>query len=304
MDRGVRKSIERHGYDYPYLKVEEYLKKGDITFANLESPLTSRDTAVLKDRALIFKGDIENGRSLKAAGFNILNLANNHTLDYGPEGLIDTLEVLEENGILPLGAGLNAQEARQPVFVNIKGITVGFLGYSQFPPEGYLYFSDRPEVARINPDTISAEITRAKESCDFLVISFHWGKEYDVYPSEFQKSLARLAVDRGGDLILGHHPHVLQSMEKYQGKLIFYSLGNFVFDRQIQPGTDETIMLNVKLSKGQWQEADLIPARIIDCQPIPVAGEDGEEILKRLQKYSEGYNSELIIRDGKGYIAP
>ncbi|WP_273228209.1 CapA family protein [Geosporobacter ferrireducens] len=304
MDRGVRRCMEKYGYNYPYLSVQEYFQKGDLSFANLESPLTSGGSAVLKDRALIFKGDIENGSFLKNAGFNILNLANNHTLDYGPEGLMDTLQILKENGIRTLGAGLNAQEARQPVFTNIKGVTIGFLGYSQFPPEGYLHFSDRPEVARIDPKLMPAEISKAKESCDFLVVSFHWGKEYDFYPSELQRTLARLAVDSGADLILGHHPHVLQGIEQYQGKLIFYSLGNFVFDRQVPYGTDETVMLRVKISKGQWQEATLIPVKIIDCQPTPVDDADGERILKRLQKYSEGYNSTMVIRDGKGLIFP
>ncbi|WP_176431283.1 CapA family protein [Anaerovirgula multivorans] len=304
LDRGVRRSIERHDRNYPYLNVQEYFQKGDISFANLECPLTPGGTSVLKDRTLIFKGDIENGRVLKEVGFTILNLTNNHTLDYGPEGLVDTLEVLKENGIFSLGVGLNAQEARQPVFISIKGSTIGFLGYSQFPPEGYFYFPDRPEVARIDPDLMPEEITRAKESCDFLVVSFHWGKEYDFYPSEQQKALAHLAVDSGADLILGHHPHVLQSIEQYQDKLIFYSLGNFVFDRQIQPGADETVILNLKISKGQWQEAILIPVKIIDCQPTPVDGEEGEQILRRLQKYSEGRNSFMVIRDEKGYIVP
>ncbi|ARE86965.1 CapA family protein [Clostridium formicaceticum] len=302
MDRGVRKSIEKHGDDYLYLKVKDCFQNGDISFANLEGPLTSGGPPALKDRALIFKGDIENGRFLKDAGFTILNMANNHTLDYGGEGLMNTLEVLKENGILSLGAGVNSQEAREPVLINIKGTIIGFLGYSQFPPEGYFHFSDRPEVARVDLNLMPKEIIRAKENCDFLVVSFHWGKEYDFYPSELQKALAHLAVDSGADLILGHHPHVLQSIEKYRGKLIFYSLGNFVFDRQIQPGTDETIILSVRINKDQWQEAILIPVKIINCQPLPVGGEEGEQILKRLQKYSEGYNTFMTIQEGKGHI--
>ncbi|MEW9124903.1 MAG: CapA family protein [Thermotaleaceae bacterium] len=304
LDRGVRKCIEGNGFDYPYLKVQEYFQKGDISFANLECPLTSGGSGVLKDRALIFKGDVENARVLKNVGFTILNLANNHTLDYASEGLRNTLEALEANGIQSLGAGINAQEAREPVFIKVKGTTIGFLGYSQFPSEGYLYFSDRPEVARVDQALMSKEIQRAKEKCDFLVLSFHWGKEYDFYPSELQKNLAHHAVESGADLILGHHPHVLQSIEQYQGKLIFYSLGNFVFDRQIQPGTDETVILSVKINKGKWLEATLTPVKIIDCQPTPVAGKEGEKILKDLQRYSQGRNSLMTIGDEKGYIVP
>jgi poly-gamma-glutamate synthesis protein (capsule biosynthesis protein) len=101
---------------------------------------------------------------------------------------------------------------------------------------------------------------------------------------------------------LGHHPHVLQGIEEYRGKLIFYSLGNFVFDRQIQPGTEETFILELTISGGKWEEAVLVPIKIADCRPRPVEGKEGEEILLRLQKYSQGLNTSLMIRECKGYL--
>jgi len=134
------------------------------------------------------------------------------------------------------------------------------------------------------------------------VLSFHWGREYDFFPSERQKELARLAVDNGADLVLGHHPHVLQGIEEYRGRLIFYSLGNFIFDRQIQPGTAETIILELIICAGEWKEARLIPVSITNCQPCLAEGVKGEEILLRLQKISQGFNTSIMIREGKGYL--
>jgi poly-gamma-glutamate synthesis protein (capsule biosynthesis protein) len=120
--------------------------------------------------------------------------------------------------------------------------------------------------------------------------------------SEQQKALAHLAVDSGADLVLGHHPHVLQGIEEYRGRLILYSLGNFVFDRQIQPGTDETFILELTISGGKWKEAALTPIKIVNCQPRPAEEKKGEEILLRLQKYSQGLNTSLVIREGRGYL--
>ena len=303
LDRGVRLQLERHGYDYPYTRIKEIFQEADIAFANLECPLTTVGTPALKDPILVFRGEMENAAALREAGLTILSLANNHSMDYGPEGLAVTLDLLQENGILPLGAGRNVDEARRPVYVAKNNTVVGFLGYSVFPPEGYIVLSHRPEIARVDLERMPAEIAAARENCDFLVVSFHWGREYDYYASEQQKELAHLAVDSGANLVLGHHPHVLQGIEDYRDALIFYSLGNFVFDRQIQPGTDETIMLELTICAGGWQQATIIPVKIEHAQPRLAQGEEGEEILQKLQKYSRGLNTTLVMREGRGHLA-
>jgi poly-gamma-glutamate synthesis protein (capsule biosynthesis protein) len=167
LDRGVRAQLEEYGYDYPYARVKEFFQKADIAFANLECPLAAGGTPVIKDRRLIFQGNLENGSALKGAGFTILNLANNHAMDYGPEGLSSTLEVLHDNGILPLGGGLNAEEARRPVYITTKGTVTGFLGYSVFPPEGYISFPHRAEIARMDINHMPEEIEKAKKAVTF-----------------------------------------------------------------------------------------------------------------------------------------
>ncbi len=300
--RGVRDRLIENGYDYPYERVKHILKKADIAFGNLECPLTDGGSPVLKRRDLIFKGDPDNACALKKAGFDVLNLANNHTMDYGRGGLVSTLNLLQALKIRVVGACLNPELARKPVFVCRHGSTIGFIGYTVFPPEGYIYSEDKPDVARVDEERMRKEIGDARKHCDFLVISFHWGKEYEFFASENQKKLAHAAVDSSASLVIGHHPHVLQGIEQYKGKLIFYSLGNFVFDKQIQKGTDETVILNLKVVNNRWEEAELIPIKIVNCQPRIATGSDGEHILKRLQMYSQGMNADILIKNGRGYL--
>lgn len=301
LDRGVRKEI-KGDYDYPYKKVKNILNEADITIGNLESPITDGGTPVLKRPIIIFKADPENSQAIKEAGFDILSLANNHTMDYGTQGMINTINILKNNNIDFIGAGLNYEDARKPLYVEKRNCKIGFLGYSIFPPEGYITFSDRPDVAKVDPKSLEDEIKSAKEKCDFLIVSLHWGKEYEFYRGKMQKELAYTIIDSGGDLIIGHHPHVLQGVERYKNGIIFYSLGNFVFDRQIQNGTDETIIVNFKIKNKRLDEIEIIPAKIRNCQPERVYDKEANYILNRLKMYSDGMNIEIDIKDGKGYI--
>jgi poly-gamma-glutamate synthesis protein (capsule biosynthesis protein) len=267
LDRGVRREIVDKGYDYPYLKVKKLLSSADITFGNLECPISDRGNQVFKRPDIIFRADKENAIELKKAGFDILNLANNHSMDYGSTALMDTIKVLEKNNITPLGAGQNKAAAHKPIFINKKGLRIGLLGYSIFPPEGYVSLDDKPDVSKADIDTIVREINATKQQCDILVVSFHWGTEYQFYAGEMQKQYAHTAVDSGADLILGHHPHVLQELEWYKDKLILYSLGNFVFDRQIQPGTDETAIAKIIIQDKKIKSVEFIPIQIVNSQP-------------------------------------
>lgn len=303
LDRGVDKYLDEYGYEYPYKDISEEIRKSDISFANLECPLTGKGEAVLKKRQdLIFKGNTQNSPALYGAGFDILNLANNHSMDQGREGLLDTIEVLEDAGIRVLGAGTSRSEARKPVIVEKRGIRVGFLGYSDFPPEGYIYAEDKADVARPDLKTLGEEVRAAGKECDLLVVSFHWGKEFDHYPGKMQLELAHGAIDNGADIVIGHHPHVLQGIEKYKGKLIFYSFGNFVFDRQLSSGTDETAVVDISVDSRGWKKVRIIPVKIMDCKPVITEGQEAADILCRYKTYSEGYGADIDIAGGAGYI--
>ncbi|WP_202710754.1 CapA family protein [Sporosalibacterium faouarense] len=294
--RGVKDRINQKGIEYPYEKVEEILHKKDIVLGNLEGPIYEGDYGVYKAPYLVFKGVKENVPALKQAGFNILNLANNHSMDYGSHGLSNTMDMLERYDIKYMGAGENYLDARKPLIINKKGMKIGFLGYSIFPPEGYIYLANKADIARVDFDKLEVEIKSAKEKCDFLIASFHWGNEYENYPSENQKMLAHMAVDSGADIIIGHHPHVLQGIEKYKNKYIFYSLGNFIFDRQIHQETDKSIILNISIEKNKIKEISLFPIIIKDCQPSIAKGEEAEYIFSRLRSYSDGMSTQIVYK--------
>lgn len=300
--RGVSEYLDENGCDYPYSSVKEEIIKGDIAIANLECPLTDSGNAVLKRPELIFKGSMLNAAALKKAGFDLLNLANNHTMDQGRDGLMDTIKVLDSCGIRPLGAGVTRGEARKAVFVEKGKTRIGFLGYSDFPPEGYIYDEDKADVARVDMDSLGEEVRSAREQCDFLLVAFHWGKEFDSFPSNRQREMAHEAVENGADIILGHHPHVLQSVEKYKGSLIFYSLGNFVFDRQLPKGTDESVIIDITVDSGSWKKVRIIPVRIENCKPDIVKGQAAESILHKYEAGSRDYGVNIDIDDGTGFI--
>lgn len=304
LDRGVGKMLQLHGMDYPYEKVKDILQEPDILMGNLEGPLTGENAGVMKNSRLLFRANPMNALSLKNAGFTILNLANNHAMDFGKEGLTDTLEALKKSGIRTVGAGKDADAALEPVFLKAAGITLGFVGYSTFPAEGYFFSADKPDVAHPAKEQIMDQIKRAKLNCDLLVVSFHWGREFDFYPGEQQKILAHEAVDNGADLVVGHHPHVLQGIEKYKGKLVFYSLGNFIFDRQIPAGTDETIVPKLIIKNGEFKKAEILPIMIREGRPEPAGGQEAKRILERLLLYSEGFGTEIYPEGDAAYIEP
>lgn len=289
LDRGVESVISKEGLDYPYENIRSLLKKSDIVMGNLECTLSKMGTPVLKNRHLTFQASPENAAELKRAGFTLLNLANNHAMDFGSEGLVETLEALQKNHLLWVGAGRNKEESLKPLTINKGDTVIGFLSFSAFPPEGYFYFEDRPNIAHINETSLSTSIEQAKENCDILLVSFHWGKEFDFYPNEQQKNWAHRAIDHGADMVVGHHPHVLQGMEQYKGKMIFYSLGNFIFDKQIPRDTDKTIIVNVQIENKQIIQADIIPVSIINSQPRILTGEQADYVLERLKLYSEDF---------------
>lgn len=268
LDRDVRLYTDKYGKDYPYELTKDVLKGSDITFANLECPLTDMGTPV-KGNGILFKASTENAFALKNAGFDILNISNNHIMDYGDAGRDETIRSLNDNNIEYTGI------SSRPAIVKRWGKKIGFLGYSEV-------------YNNMDEDKVRSEIAKAMTLCDFLVVSFHWGCEYNHYPTENQKKWARLAVDCGADLIIGHHPHVLQGIEKYKGKYIFYSLGNFVFDRQVQDGTSESIILNVKIDKNVVTSIETFPVDIKSCRPEIAQGSKGEGILTKLELYSKG----------------
>ncbi len=301
LSRDVEKRMEEEGLDYPYRQIKEFISEKDIVFGNLENPIYEGNNPVGKDPDLIFKAKNANAVELREAGFTVLNLANNHTMDHQEVGLVSTMKALQENGIDYIGAGFSYDEARKPLVIDHKGVKIGFLGYSAFQPKD-VNFIDKADICRVSSE-IGSEIEKAKTKCDFLVVTVHWGNEFHFYPSENQRSLAYAIIDSGADIILGHHPHVLQGIERYNDRFIFYSLGNFVFDRQIQKGTDESIILDLVIKDKAINDIRLIPVKIIDCQPTLAAEDVARGIFERLQKYSEGLGVDYKFDSGNNELS-
>jgi len=245
LSRAVGDKMQENGDDYPFLKVTEFLNGGDIVFGNLETPITAGQR--VKPYEMLFRAEAEAGAVLRRAGFDILSLANNHTPNFGEKGLLDTFDNLTQNDIKYVGAGRNSDEANQPVYLTVKNITFAFLAYNdpRVVPAGYEAAAERAGTAFMRVDKMIEAVKQAKTKADFVIVSMHAGDEYVFAPNQTQITFARAAIDAGGELVIGHHPHVIQTIERYRGKNIFYSLGNFVFDQMQTRATREGLVVKI-----------------------------------------------------------
>lgn len=269
LSRGVTQYLDQYGYDYPYDAVRDLFLQDDWTIGNLECAITDRENAADKTKRFIFRADPENATALARGGYDCVSLANNHSMDYLSDGLLDTMVNLEENGLVFAGAAADSASDSSTIFEK-NGIRVGLLAYSAFPPEGFFYNKDKPSVRYIGTMDLTGlekDLTDLAD-CDFTIVYFHWGIEYDPFRSIEQELLAKAAIDAGADFVVGTHPHVLQEAEVYKGKYIYYSLGNFIFDRQIPPGTDESMILQLTITGDGLTGIEEIPARIEAGRPV------------------------------------
>lgn len=262
--RGVAHKAAEFGWDYPFSQVKQELRSGDILFGNLECEIGEVGRPVPKIYS--FSAPEEAAKELKRQSFTVLSLANNHTFDRGRLGLVRTMEVLQREGIAWTGAGRTLKEAQQPAIIERNGLRVAFLAYSDWNPETYLTLPDRPSIALADEVTIAADVMTAKAHSDAVVVSIHWGSERVSKPTSRQRALARIAIDAGADVILGHHPHVRQPVEWYHGKPIFYSLGNFIFDQHGVRASNGWLAV-LRLSKTGIQIEKLGQVEIRECQP-------------------------------------
>ncbi len=213
----------------PLAPFAELLRDADFTIGNLECPIATRGKA-LDSKIFSFRADPQALRVLKGR-FDALAVANNHSGDYGPAAFVETLEHLEQAGIPYFGGGRNLRQAHAPLWIERHGLRIAVLSYNEYKPRSFEASADRPGVAWSEDSQVVADIRAARAAGANLVIPFmHWGWELEPAPGARQKQLARTMIDAGADLVVGGHPHITQGAEYYRGKLIVYSLGNFVFD--------------------------------------------------------------------------
>lgn len=202
-----------------------WMKDADITMVNLESCISTRGTKLEKE--FNFRMNPKYLPVLKYGGVDIVSIANNHIVDYGLQGIKDTFYYLDSIGVKYVGAGLNLDEARKPAIFTIRGVKIGFLAYS------FAFAASKNSwgTAPIDTTIIKEDLRNLKEveKADFIAVNFHWGKERSNYANQDQQRIARFAIDNGANVVIGHHPHVLQGIEQYKNGFIAYSLGNFIF---------------------------------------------------------------------------
>lgn len=302
LGRGVGNILRKNGINLAYEDFKNIFEDSDILFGNLESPISDKGKK-LPGKGICLRARPEMIEVLKKAGFDLVSLANNHIVDYDSEGLIDTINILEENSIGYVGAGENIHEARKPYIMDIKDTSVGFLAYEKF---AHIYYSnsykrrfvateDTPGTAPLDIDVILEDIGYIKDKVDTVIVSLHWGVEESNNITEEQRKLAHKLIDNGVDIILGHHPHVIQPIEIYKGKPIVYSMGNYIFD-QNDENNKQGMVVSISIEDKDIKEIKAIPLYIKNkSNPIIPKGEKGKYIMNKIINLSKKVNTEGVI---------
>ena len=261
-------------YDQALLKIKNNFQDNDIVFCNLENPIF-KSSHKRPGKGAILSANKKSIEALKIINCNIVNIGNNHINDYGDEGLIKTKHYLEKNGFITLGAGENIHEALKPKIINIKDKKFGFLSFTTPNPKVNVtsIIATEKTAGCANFENVSLTLEKIKElrsKVDYLFVSLHWGYQLYYYPSPEQIKLAHKIIDAGADVIIGHHPHVIQPFENYNKAKIFYSLGNFFFPdfRMIDESmlywkdyTRDSLIVKLNINKKGQIKSDLIPFR-------------------------------------------
>ncbi len=256
--RAVRRQIiAAHDPALPFHKIAPLTAAADIAFVNLESPFS--DSGSYYDSGLIFHAPPEAIAGLQLAGISIASTANNHSRDCGPHGVEFTIDWLRSHNIQPLGSSESETLTHQGVVLVRHGIRFGFLGYTFDQKNGNWRDID-PRIALADPQAVCRDVAALCKRADIVIVSMHHGVEYTLSPTAAQVAFAHAAIDAGATLVIGHHPHVIQPQENYRGGLIFYSLGNFVFDQYQREATQH----------GEIVEISFLGLRILTTHVIPV----------------------------------
>ena len=281
--------VSDSGPDYPFANTASLIRQADIAICNLEAPYGTKGKPFKKKFTFLVPPVCING--VKNAGFDVVAMANNHMMDYGPEPLKVTLALLDSFGLARSGAGMNLADARKPVIVERNGIKVAFLSYSRVHPVQFWASAHKPGTAPAVEKFVAQDIKKARQQSDLVVVSFHWGAELMETPKKYQKDLAHLCIDSGADMVLGHHPHILQGLEIYKGKLIAYSLGNFAFGSRSRKCT-ESVIIKTDFDSTGLKRIELIPLCVdnnkVFFQPTPLSGQEGFAVLENLARLSRG----------------
>lgn len=296
LDGFVGGQIDKYGVNFPFAKVAPVLKKADIAFANLETPVSVRGKAAAKTFAFRSKPAALGG--LSYAGIDGVTLANNHILDYGQQAMLDTLIHLDRNNIGHTGAGSNIEQAFKPYVKTVKGKRIAVLGASRVlsDPSWYAGKNNSGAASAYTAEPLLSAIKKSAKENNYTVVYLHWNEEFKDYPENYARSLAKQMIDSGADIILGAHSHCLMGIEYYKHKPIYYSLGNFVFNKSTRGGekTLHSMLVDFTISNSGITSM-ITPVKIIGGQPNFMNAAYNKEAIKKLSKLS--FNAK-IAADG------
>lgn len=281
LGRAVRDQIVKLGKNdggWVTQNIAAEFKKADLAFVNLESPFAP-GPALNAD--MIFRADPRHITALTNAGIDVVSLANNHERNQGAIGISTTIDTLRKNNIQYSGAGKTEKDAYAPAIIETKNIKIAVLSYTY--NEHIQSNKQIPTVASMDTTILKAEVKKAKARGCFVVISMHAGNEYTLTPNMQQKRFARAAIDAGADLVIGHHPHWVQRIEKYRGKPIVYSLGNLVFDQPWSKATQQGAAARVTVRNKKVFRVEILPVKIERAsQPHFMTKTEAQEVLNRI----------------------
>ncbi|MDO8557482.1 MAG: CapA family protein [Candidatus Jorgensenbacteria bacterium] len=286
LSRAVGRRIASSGdFIFPFRNIAPIIQVADVAFGNLESLIAAGGED--QGNYFSFRAAPQAAEGLSFAGFDILSLANNHNMDWGSGALLETINILSGRGIRTVGAGKDSEEANASIIINANGIKIGFLAYTLVyqpnPSAGGLATETcagtppacagiaQAETSKFSLASAEENVRHLRTEADIVAISFHWGNEYETKSSEEQQVIAHAMIDAGGDLIIGHHPHVVQEVEQYKNGWIAYSLGNFVFDQYFSKETMEGLLLKVDIKGNKIAELSQMKIQLNgDFQPEAV----------------------------------
>lgn len=272
--------VTRNDFKWPYEKTYEFLKSGDITLVNLETPII--DNCPTTTEGMIFCGDSKNIEGLVYAGVDVANLANNHSGNHGMGGLDFTRELLHRNNIVTDGN-------EEIGYKDIRGIKFAFLGFEEVP-------GSDPLPNHVDDKLLVQKIHEAQKTADIIVVSFHWGDEYTPQPNARQQEIAHETIDAGADVVIGNHPHWIQPFEIYKNKFIMYAHGNFIFDQMWSHKTELGVVGKYTFYDKKLIDVEYSPIEIADLgQPYFLQGNAKEEVLKDLREQS------IILKDESNF---
>ena len=266
LDRGVRRVINHHGVDHLFSDgIDSMFRSAQVVVGNLECPATKIVSPVQK--FYIFRAEPEWLDTLRQHGITHLNLANNHSIDQGREGLLDTRQNIIEAGMTPIGAGKNMQEASEPVLLASEPRNVWLVPSLRLALENYAYLTDKPCVSQEPMDSLLNRVHRLRkaDSTAVIIVSLHWGGEHTLKPVPRQRLEAHQLILAGADALICHHTHTQQTIETFQGKPIWYSIGNFIFD-PTKPLNAKACMVRLEVTPDRL-ETETIPVEIRNCTP-------------------------------------